>query len=293
MGIKGNGSVAKEILNRLQDVSVNLAPFVDGDIEGLSSVQKGINFKVKDVKAVKHCFNNATDGLGRQAFYYNGRKYSGKILKELIRNAPHLLDMSFAATDGYGYREIRDMPLLPRLNPHSGRRMSKSFNAQFFNDERDYNYEVTSLHAALSEKVCNVHIDVFGFVLRGPYGPFLMPDFGLHSGDELGLKDKAAPHLGRFVAAVANRLPLTRLQLDAKETGNWIAKNVTLDLPNYRSGYRPSVGVSVTPTKNLTLSVKFSAKCGYCRDEEKEEVRMPVPSISDGRSITGGATLRF
>jgi hypothetical protein len=120
-----------------------------------------------------------------------------------------------------------------------------------------------------------------------------MADFGLHSVDELGLKDKAAPHLGRAVAAIANRLPLLRLQLDAKQTGNWIAKNVTVDLPNYRNGYRPSVGVSVTPKKNLTLSLKFSSKCVYCRNQEDEEIRMPVPSITDGRSVTGGATYRF
>jgi hypothetical protein len=293
MAITGKTKVAHDILERLQAVNVNIFPHLKTDIEGLDSVQKGINFKAKDLKALKHCFRNATDEQGRTAFYFNDRDMSGKILRELVRNAPHLIDMSFAATDGFGYREIRDMPLVPQLNPYSRVRMNANFNAQFFDDEQDYYYEVSSLHAALSEKICNVHIDVFGFVLRGPGGPFLFPDFGLHAGDELGLKDKAAPYLGKAIAAVANRLPLLRLNVDAKETGNWIARNVHLDLPNFRTGYRPAVGLAITPKPNLRISVKFSAKCGYCRNAEEEEIRLPVPSISDGRSVGVGVSYRF
>jgi hypothetical protein len=293
MSITGKSTVAHEILERLAAVKVDLFPLVKTDIEGLDSVQKGISFRVKDLKAAKHCFRNATDEKGRTAFYYNDREMSRGMIRELIRNAPHLIDMSFAATDGFGYREIRDMPLVPRRNPYSGVRMNANFNAAFFDDEQDYYYEVSSLHVALAEKICNVHIDKIGFVLRGPGGPFLSADFGHHAGDELGVKDKAAPYIGKFLAAVGNKLPLLRLNIDATLTGNWIARNVHLDLPSSRSGYRPSVGFAITPKPNLRISIKYTGKCGYCKRAEEEEIRIPVPSISDGRSITGGIRYDF
>ena len=282
MRITGDAVVANEILQRLQDVKISLAPFVDSNVEGLDSTLKGINFKCKHLPTIKQCFERATDYLGRTAFYYNGQYSSGRILRELVRNAPHLLDMSYAATDGYGYREIRDMPLVPNLSSFRPLRPSAGFNSRFgFDDEQEVHFEVTSLHAALAEKVCNIHIDDFGFVMRGPAGAFLTPDFGQHAADELGLKDKLAPLLGQGIGKV--------FRVDGKEVGNWLARNLHLDLPNYRNSYRKGVGVSVTPTPNLKISAKFTAQCGYCQKVE-EDFGIPIP---DGWSVGVGVTYRF
>ena len=245
-------------------------------------VLKGIIFKCKHLPTIKRAFDDARDGLGRIAFYYNGQYSSGKVVRELIRNAPVLLDMSYAATDGYGYREIRDMPILPSLPAFRSVRPSAAFNSRFgFDDEQEVDFDVTSVHAALAEKICNVHIDKFGFVMRGPFGAFLTLDFGQHTADELGLKEKIAPLLGRGIGRM--------FRVDGKEVGNWIARNINLDLPNYRSGYRKGVGVSVTPTSNLKVSAKFTAKCGYCRNME-EDFGIPIP---DGWSAGLGATYKW
>jgi hypothetical protein len=282
MRIRGNAAVANEILLRLRDVKISLPPFLDSDIEGLDSTLKGINFKCKNLPDIKKAFDRATDYLSRIAFYYNGQYSSGKILKELIRNAPVLLDMSYAATDGYGYREIRDMPIIPSLSSFRSVRPSAGFNSRFgFDDEQEMHFEVSSLHAALAEKFCNVHIDNFGFVMRGPSGAFLTPDFGQHAADELGLKDKLAPLLGRGIGRL--------FRVDGLAVGNWISRNVNLDLPNYRNSYRKGVGLSVTPTPNLKISAKFTAKCGYCRNVE-EDFGIPIP---DGWSVGVGVTYNW
>jgi hypothetical protein len=282
MRIKGNIAVANNILQRLAAVKISLTPFLDSDVQGLDSTLKGINFRCKNLAAIKRAFDGATDYLGRTAFYYNGQYSSGKILRELIRNAPGLLDMSFAATDGYGYREIRDMPILPSLPSFRQVRPSAALNSRFgFDDEQEVNFEITSVHAALAEKVCNVHIDNFGFVMRGPSGAFLTADFGQHAADELGLKDKLAPLLGRAIGKV--------FRTDGQAAGSWIARNVNLELPNHHNGFRKGAGLSVTPTPNLRVSAKFTAKCGYCRNVE-EDFGIPIP---DGWSVGMGVTYKW
>jgi hypothetical protein len=273
--------VASEILARLRDVKIVLDPYLASAIEARDSTLKGIDFACKDLPTIKGAFDRATDYLGRTAFYYNGRYGSGQIARELIRNAPGMLDMSFAATEGYGYREIRDMPLVPSLRAFRSERPSASFNSRFgFEDEQETHFEVTSLHAALGEKKCNIHIDNVGFVLRGPKGAFLTLDFLQHAVDELGFKEKLTPILGLAIGKL--------FRVDGEEVGNWMARNVTLDLPSYRNSYRPGIGVSVTPTPNLKVSAKFSAKCGYCKDAE--EVPLAIP---DGWSVGVGLTYRW
>ena len=282
MQIKGNAAVANEILQRLRDVNINLTPFLNSEVEGLDSTLKGIIFKCKHLPTIKQAFDTAKDYQGRIAFYYNGQYSSGKILRELIRNAPVPLDMSFAAKDGYGYREIRDMPVLPSLPSFRWVRQSAAFNSRFgFDDEQEVHFDVTSVHAALAEKVCNVHIDNVGFVMRGPSAVFLTPDFGQHAANELGFKDNLAPFLGRGIGRM--------FRVDGEKVGNWIARNVNLELPSHRSAFRKGIAASVTPTPNLKVSAKFTAKCGYCNNVE-EDFGIPIP---DGWSIGMGVTFKW
>jgi hypothetical protein len=279
--IEGSVAVANEIISRLRDVNVRLELHVDSTIFGKDSALKGIDFVANDFVAIKRAFDTATDYLGRRAFYHNGRYSSGSIPRELIRNAPALLDMSFAASHGFGYREIRDMPFVPTLRTFGGQRMSASFNSRFgFADEQEGYFETTSLHAELSEDNCNIHIDKFGFTMRAPSGVFFTPDFLQHAVDELGFKTYLAPLLGRVVGRL--------FHVSSRQTGNWMARNVTLDLPNYRNSYRPVVGFSVTPTRDIEISARFSARCGYCRDVD-EDSRFAVPG---GASFGVGITIR-
>jgi hypothetical protein len=289
LNFTGNLAVAKEICCRLRDVHISLDPFVASDVTALDSTLKGINFTCKDLQTIKRAFDNATDILGRRAFYYNGQYSSGVIIRELIRNAPDLLDISFAATDGYGYREIRDMPLIPSLPSFRSAHFSPAFNSRFgFEDEQSVSFDVTSLHAALGDKICNVHIDQMGFVVRGPYGVFLNPNFPQHLVNELGFQTDLAPYLGRGIGWVLKFSHLLRTD-QSLAIGNWIAKNINLELPNFRNSYRPGIGVSVTPTPRLTISAKFTAKCSFCREKE-EDFGIPIP---DGWSLGFGVTYRF
>jgi len=202
---------------------------------------------------------------------------------------PDLLDVSFAATDGYGYREIRDMPLLPSLSSFLPQKSSASFKSRFgFDDEQSVSFEVSSLHAALGEKVCNIHIDQMGFVVRGPYGVFLNPNFPQHLVNELGLQTMLAPYLGQGIGKLLKLTNLLRSD-KSKEIGNWIAKNVSLELPSHLNGYRPGGALRVKATPRLTISTKFTAKCNFCRERE-EDFGIPIP---DGWSIGFGIQFKF
>jgi hypothetical protein len=277
--INGKVKVADEIIRRLRDVNISLAPYVGSKVTAKDTVLKGIDFRARDLGAIKRAFDTAVDNLGRRAFYTSGRYGTGNMVAELIRNAPVLLDMSFAATDGYGYREIRDMPLVPTLRTSDWPRMSASFNSRFgFGDEREAYYEITSLHAELGAKKCNIHIDTFGFVMRGPSGAFLTPDFLQHAVDELVFKEHVAPAIGSFIGRL--------FRVNGQQAGNWIARNVTLDLPSYRNSYRKGIGLRVTPTPNIEVSARFTAKCGWgTRDSRLDE--------PEGTSVAFGFTMHL
>jgi hypothetical protein len=288
--VTGHLDIARIICARLKDVHINLDPLVASPVDAQDSTLKGINFQCKDLKTIKGVFDTATDDLGRRAFYYNGQYSSGNILRELIRNAPDLMDISFAATDGYGYREIRDMPMLPSLSSFRPVMPNRSLSSRFgFEDEQTVSFDVTSLHAALAEKICNVHLDQMGFVLRGPYGVFLSPDFPQHLVNELGWQTDLAPFLGLKIGKLLKLSNILRTDEDAEKFAEWITKNVNLELPNFRNGYRPGVGISVNATPNLTISAKYTAKCGFCQ-ERQGDLDIPAP---DGSSIGVGITYRF
>src|SRR5262249_23936088 len=106
-------------------------------------------------------------------------------------------------------------------------------------------------------------------------------DFGQHAADELGLKDKLAPVLGRGIGRV--------FRVDGKKAGDWIARNVDIVLPNSRNSFRKGIGLFVTPTPNLTISAKFTAKCGYCKNVE-HDFGIPIP---DGWSLGAGITYNW
>ena len=76
-----------------------------------------------------------------------------------------------------------------------------------------------------------------GFVVRGPHGVFLNPDFPQHLVNELGLQTDLAPYLGQGIGRVLKLTHLLRSD-QGEAIGNWIAKNVNLELPNFRNSYR-------------------------------------------------------
>ena len=236
----------------------------------------GIFFHAKDFEALRRAFKSSTNSLGEPAFdYFSLKPDKIKHFFSSLTNL-NLLDVSYLATKGYGFREIwnpvkLDERPLSMADARPGRvsqHWDKKFGAQFgeagIGDKRR---DITAVHAAILDDICNIHIDDVGFVMRGLGGVGGMtPDFGQHLVDELLWKTYLAPliweHLGEYV---------------------------TINLPSSRTGYRPSLGITADfPDKGLSLSATFTFKCKCLSGGGTE-----IDSIPDGYSIGIGVAKTF
>lgn len=215
------------------------------------TVLGGIFFHPKSFDAVWHAFRLANAATGERAFDYYSLKRSK--LEHFFKSvfSLNLLDISYVVTRGYGFREIwnpmqlDDRPLLPERE--RGRNFSPGWDKSFANrfgsaGSIEKRRDITAIHAALLDDICNIHIDEVGFVMRGIGGEGGMtPDFGQHLVDELLWKSYLAP--------------LLHQDLD---------EYLTIDVPSLRNNYAPSIGATVD-VKQLGLSVSgaftFNCKC--------------------------------
>lgn len=126
------------------------------------------------------------------------------------------LKASFGATIGEGFREefqpppATSVPLLPEPS-YGSQRLAVGFG------ENSRMLKFTALHAAVSPRGCNIHIDERGFVVKLPEGAVVTPTFWGHIANELLLKTKVRDWLkgtigdnlvGAAVVEVVNRLSL-------------------------------------------------------------------------------------
>lgn len=185
------------------------------------------------------------------------------------------LDISYAATNGMGFREVRnlfrldDRPLIESDPDRS--RFDKRFGARFGAEGTgERRMDLTSVHAALSDRRCNIHIDEDGFVLRNMSGSWgVSPDAGSHTLNELVLKSMVLPKLSP-----------------------WLAAHLSLNVPSSRTGYAPAVGLSLDlPSKNLTISATFTFKC-KCMSGGNTMIEV-MEQIPEGHSIGFSLTKRF
>jgi hypothetical protein len=176
-----------EIASRLAELRppVQIANHI-GDRKKLkvaTTVLDGITFPPKDKKKLLEALRAARDRYGQKAF-----------AEARIDNEPHwALKLSFGATHGTGFRETwRFPPLTGRPLAGAGadpyaQQSAVKFGARF-GDRVDLP-NLTSLHCAVADDVCNIHIDQTGFVLEGAGGNIsLTPDFLQHLMNELVLK---------------------------------------------------------------------------------------------------------
>ncbi|WP_413989985.1 hypothetical protein ACMDCR_29325 [Labrys okinawensis] len=108
------------------------------------------------------------------------------------------LEASLGATEGVGFREQWRPPPQPRpaLLPetqYGSKRISLGFG------ETGKRLTFTALHASVSKRKCNVHIDERGFVVAAPDGAVITPTFWGHLANELLLKTKFRDWLNRKV----------------------------------------------------------------------------------------------
>jgi hypothetical protein len=264
----------KVISDRLRSFSppICVEHYIDSNLKAGSATTVGITFKPKNFQQLWTEFRSALNGKGDLAFHYHaltGEHWLSHLAKEVTDL--DTLDISYLATDGFGFREIREalLPLDDRPLSMSDVRADRLFAGRFAPEE-DRRIDITSVHVALAPEVCNIHIDDVGFVLRGPRGQvFMSPDFLEHLINELLFKDK-----GR------------------KIIGDWAADHLSIILPYSRNNFHPGASLRLDlPEKGMSVSVSFTFGCRCLRGGRvsMEDQIMPIPQ---GWSIGAGLTLQ-
>ncbi len=141
----------------------------------------GITFHPKNSKKLEAVLRQAIDSNGKKAFATRWTNY--------VEHKP--IALSFAATEGTGFREIWRFPPLPeaKLRVNRPTTWSKNFSSNF--GVSMTLPDSSSLHCDVSEHKCNIHIDEVGFVIELANGRVIVTaDFLQHTANELLLKTK-------------------------------------------------------------------------------------------------------
>jgi hypothetical protein len=203
----------------------------------------GVNFFARDYKKLKQILIDAKDSAGAPFFAH-----------AILDNSDHwALKTSFLATDGTGFREasrlkLRDRPLigdgpLDRRDSRGWRRNAGRFVGAF--PEANVLPDTSSLHCAVSNQGCNIHVDDVGFVLYDESGDLVVdPDVIQHLFNELIFKT-----YGKYILPEA------------------IVNRVNLELPSTANDFN-RVGVSVDVYKTKKYRVTVSATCSVFGQHE-------------------------
>lgn len=236
------------------------------------SVLGGITFHAKNFELLRREFKSTNNASGEIAFdaYFVPASKVKHFFKSVVNL--NLLDISYLATKGFGFREIwnpvqlddRPLSMADMRGGRTAPLWDKQFGSQFgeagIGDKRR---DITAVHAAIMDDICNIHIDDVGFVMRSGGIGGMTGDFGQHLVDELLWKTYLAP-------LIHERL----------------GEHVTLNLPSSRTGFRPAVGVTVDlPEQGLSVSATFSFKCKCLSGGEAN-----IDNIPQGYSIGIGLT---
>ena len=254
-----------------------------GSLRVEPSVLGGIFFTPKNFQGILQAFREAHNEQGEDAFDHHA--FTPQLLKHLVINLVHLdlLDISYLVTNGHGFREIRNpiqlddrLPSLQDARPNRfGVGWDKRFGGRFgYEGTGERRIDLTSIHAAISDDVCNIHIDEMGFVLRFAGAGAMSLDAGEHLVDELGWKTYARPAISKWLG----ENDFTHLK--------WAIDRLSIELPSSRNGYAPNFGLRLdAPEENLSISLTVSLKC-KC---------LPAGSsqVDDAYSIGIGVTKHF
>jgi hypothetical protein len=118
-----------------------------------------------------------------------------------------------------------------------------------------------SLHIAIGTTTCNVHIDEFGFVGRGPNGEeYFTPDLFPHIVDELGYR--------AYVRPVMRKLLDGGLPRFLAEPAKKLVDQTYLVAPSSRNSYewRFGPGIKLVSTKKVDLRFEFTCGNLSCSD---------------------------
>ncbi len=232
-----------------------------------TSVLDGITFPPKDKDKLLEALRKAKDRYGKPAF-----------AEARINNEPHwALKLSFGATHGTGFREtwrfppLTSRPLMSSGDPYAARSAAK-FSGRFGDSDLP---DLTSLHCAVADDICNIHIDHTGFVLEGPNGNIsLTPDFFQHLMNELVLKTNLKGMAPGWARGAFDRISLIypNSANNYSRMGPRIGQVPLLREVGRLSGVGPILsrvplpGVSVDLVQAKTYKLKITASCGVNGD---------------------------
>jgi len=204
------------IAKRAAVLGIKLSEFIDGEPAIGGTTLDGINFSPRNYKAFAQAVRDAQKANGRS--FVEGKKHG----------TPDVIDLSFLATSGTGFREIS------------------------WTDGKQATLDFSALHLALSPVRCNVHIDEFGVVIGGPNGDIsLSPNALHHIANELILKTIIKEFL-----------------YDKIKLPKWFIDHLFVELPNTSSGFdRAGWGVEFHPWKSVRITAGHSCTLhdGDCR----------------------------
>ncbi len=203
---------AREVIkSRLQNYGIDLDFYVKAGTEifDMGSTGRGINF-VPDksrLDALKEQLMRARSNIGNKAFASSIEDWTNATLKA-----------SFSFTKGDGFRELRyarDTSFDRSIYPEDGRNRPGLQSDPVF-AHRNSSLEGGSLHIALENSACNIHIDESICFITGE--AVMSPDSPQHVGNELGLRDK-----GMFGAQSRwDKLPYRQFNYSALVTGAYL-----------------------------------------------------------------------
>lgn len=211
-----SSDIYQAIAKRMSVLGIKLEEFIDGEPSIGGTTLDGINFSPRNYKKLAQAVRDAQKANGKS--FIEGKKHG----------TPDVIDLSFLATSGTGFREIQ------------------------WTDGQSATLDFSALHLALSPVRCNVHIDEFGVVIGGQNGDItLSPNALHHIANELILKTVIKEFL-----------------YDKIKLPKWFIDHLFVELPNTSSGFnRAGWGFEFHPWKSVRITAGHSCTLndGDCR----------------------------
>lgn len=190
------------------------------------NILNGIDFIIEDYDKLLCTIRNARADISKPGFVEGSKKDFKK---------HWALALSFAATDGIGFREI--------FRPQIVERPLENFNRMPFDNRfgRDYTVDISSLHLAISNfkdfPRCNIHIDNLTVTLGGIT-------------NEIGISPTSIGHI------VNELLFKTYLQ---RKLPNWLIDAFDISLLDPHTGFlNAGIGATIINKPNFKWTINYS-----------------------------------
>jgi hypothetical protein len=164
-----DSDVFKKIYQRMEGLGIDLGDHIGSYLQAGRLVLDGINFVAKDHSRLLDALTNLKYPAGDKVFFRGARSARGHFVG----------NVSFLATDGIGFRQIwQTFPAerpIATTDSRAGPAMDAKASSRF-GDSQNLP-DLTSVHCAVSKRMCNVHIDEMGFVVTDANGNIIVdPD---------------------------------------------------------------------------------------------------------------------